>query len=153
MNTISLVLLQALLSLLITTDKVHKNHNHSFKNKNIIMQTSIDSLAGFELFLKSPNQYNFLCTATSKGEVISATFTEDGSLAIQYTSFWEDGDHSGKVKGKYDRKSNRFRGTYKTHDGRFSGEINFSFNQKGEADGTWDNGYGKIRMHLKTPKK
>lgn len=104
---------------------------------------------GIAIFLKDPSRYNFLCTNESRGEVLSASLRNDGTLHLTYSSFWSDGDHSGVVSGTYDRQNNIFNGSYKTHDGRFSGEINFSFNEKGEAFGSWDHGYGVIKISLK----
>ncbi len=113
------------------------------------MENPIIAVSGVDLFLKNPTDYNFICTSTSKGEVLSASLSENGAMIIEYASFWDDGDHSGITQGNYNRKKNFFKGTYKTNDERFSGEINFSFNEKGEAQGTWDNGYGVIKIPLK----
>jgi hypothetical protein len=131
------------------------NISKSYKDKNInqIMEiqteAKVQSASGIDVFLKDPSNYTFLCTSTSKGEVLEASITPKGELTILYESFWDDGDHSGVTKGIYNRKKNKFNGRYQTKDGRFSGEINFSFNEKGEADGSWDNGYGIIKIHLK----
>lgn len=121
--------------------------NHHLNSNN--MKSVVKEKQGVNTFLKQPSKYNFLCTETSKGEVIDASLSESGKMVIEYASFWEDGDHSGKAVGFYDSKKNRFNGTYKTHDGRFTGEMNFSFNEKGEATGTWDNGFGTIKIRLK----
>lgn len=124
-----------------------------FGNQNLLnkknMEETVKLSAGIEVFLKKPQQYSFLCTPTSKGEVLSAKLFDSNKMEIEYASFWADGDHSGKVVGVYKRKTNHFKGVYKTNDHRFSGEINFSFNEKGEANGSWDNGYGRIRIQLK----
>jgi len=104
---------------------------------------------GINVFLSDPTRYNFLCTDESRGDVLSASLTNEGTLRLTYSSFWPDGDHSGHLSGWYDSEKNNFVGEYKTNDGRFAGEINFSFNEKGEAFGTWDHGYGVIKISLK----
>lgn len=113
------------------------------------MENKIITIEGVDLFLKAPTSYNFLCTSNSNGEVLSATMSEGGEMIVEYASYWYDGDHSGRIQGIYNRDKNLFQGVYNTNDGRFSGEINFSFNEKGEAQGTWDNGYGVINIPLK----
>lgn len=141
-----LVLFITVVSSLVTVFQTKKTS--VFQNKNKMGKTII-AVSGVDLFLKNPTHYNFICTSTSKGEVLSASMSDNGNMTIEYASFWDDGDHSGKTEGVYDRKKNHFQGTYQTNDGRFSGEINFSFNEKGEAQGTWDNGYGVIKIPLK----
>ncbi len=115
----------------------------------LTMDQTITTSSGVDLFLENPANYSFICTPTSKGDVISAYLSDNGKMVIHYASFWDDGDHSGKTEGFYNREKNHFQGNYETNDGRFSGEINFSFNEKGEAQGTWDNGYGIIKIPLK----
>ena len=47
--------------------------------------------SGIAVFLDAPTRYNFLCTDQSRGEVLSATLTNDGALRLTYSSFWPDG--------------------------------------------------------------
>ncbi len=126
---------------------------HMFNLNTVDMVGASSELAakdeGIAAFLHDPTRYNFLCTAESTGEVLSASWSENGNLCIAYKSLWSDGDHSGKVLGTYDEDSNKFTGAYQTNDRRFSGEISFSFNKEGEAFGTWDHGFGVIKIALK----
>jgi len=101
------------------------------------------------VFLKNPTKYSFTCSETSKGEVLSAQLSFNGDMTITYRSIWDDGDHSGKATGKYNKNTHRFDGRYKTNDNRFEGEINFIFDKNGEARGTWDYGVGIILIELK----
>ncbi len=116
------------------------------------MKQTIDPDGPLRTFLENPTNYNFLCTSTSHGEVLKASITSEGILTIHYASTWEDGDHSGVAFGGYNPENHRFDGRYKTYDGRFEGEINFTFSDTGEAHGTWDHGYGTISIPLKDNK-
>ena len=119
--------------------KNEKRMNYSTVNKSYV-----------QAFLDNPTNYTFECTPTSKGEVLGATLSDDGEMTIRYQSMWTgDGDHSGVLTGTYDANKKRFNGRYETNDNRFEGEQNLIFNIKGEASGTWDNGYGTTVIKLK----
>ncbi len=130
-----------LASNLLSAQSMNEMQTNKFVNHNI------------SNFLENPTKYSFLCTETSRGHVTQAELSQTGILTIHYQSTWEDGDHSGIASGSYDANTNHFAGHYATNDGRFSGEINFTFSVTGEAIGTWDNDYGTIRISLMNSQK
>lgn len=141
MKTIfKIILIIGLYNVNVDTEKQNLKSNTNIENPNV------------KEFLRNPTNYTFICSATSDGEVLEANLNSKGVMIVIYKSIWDDGDHSGKLTGKFDKKQNRFSGRYKTNDNRFEGEINFEFNSKGEATGTWDSGFGTVKIRLKTKK-
>ena len=102
----------------------------------------------YELFLDSPSSYTFKC-GCEVGEVLSSTLSGD-KLTVKYRYPCGGEMRYGFLEGTYDRDDNRFKGIYNTENKRFYGEINFSFNDSGEALGSWGNGAGKLEMRLKS---
>ncbi|MBG6129991.1 hypothetical protein IWQ47_001926 [Aquimarina sp. EL_43] len=141
--TLGIALGYTVMSFFINEANLLANQQQKIMNE-VIKKSNIDP------FLKAPTNYSFSCTPTSKGKVLYAKLLQDGTLIIHYESFWEgDGDHSGVLTGKYNASKNRFDGFYKTNDNRFYGEQNLIFEKNGEAQGTWDNGYGTTHIRLK----
>lgn len=131
---------------------IYSHTNSKIMPKNYIQPHNKSEIetSNATAFLKNPTHYSFKCTTESVGEVLSATLSKEGKMTIVYQSTWKnDGDHSGILFGSYNPKTNHFEGHYKTYDGRFEGSQNLIFSENGEAQGSWDNGYGTTQIRLK----
>ena len=117
-----------------------------------IMQ-SINSSAtdneGANLFLRKPNNYTFKC-GCDLGEVLEVSLSKDGEMIVKYYYMCGGKKLYGFLEGEYDRAANKFEGIYNTENKFYYGPINFTFNDKGEATGYWDNGVGTVSMLLKS---
>ena len=100
------------------------------------------------VFLSNPTNYTFKC-GCGIGEVTSASL-KGNQLLVTYLYPCMGKTRKGFLEGTYDKTTNKFKGIYNTENKAFYGEMNFSFNGKGEATGTWGNGAGKVLIKLKT---
>ena len=104
-----------------------------------------------KIFLSNPTNYSFKC-GCDIGEVSSASLRGD-KLLVTYSYPCMGKIRKGLLEGTYDKTTNKFKGIYNTENKSFYGEMNFSFNDKGEATGTWGNGTGRVMMKLKNRTK
>jgi hypothetical protein len=100
------------------------------------------------IFLKKPNNYTFKC-GCDLGEVLNANLKKDGAMEVNYYYMCGGKKLFGILEGNFKKEENKFVGTYNTENKYYYGPIEFSFTAKGEADGIWDKGVGKVAMHLK----
>lgn len=117
----------------------------------VTLQTAVkvaDTTTGVAAFLEHPNNYTFKC-GCDLGAVTNASLADNGDLTVDYFYPCNGKKLYGKLTGKYDRTTNQFKGIYNTENKMFYGQIEFGFNERGEANGTWGNGAGTIKMHLK----
>lgn len=104
---------------------------------------------GANLFLRSPNNYTFKC-GCDLGEVLEVSLNNESKMIVKYYYMCEGKKLYGFLEGNYDSDANKFDGIYNTESKFYYGPINFSFNEKGEAIGFWDNGVGTVSMLLKS---
>lgn len=104
---------------------------------------------GGALFVNQPTQYTMKCVCEDPGNIIGASLSANGEMIIDYVYTCYEKGYTGKLTGHYDADKHRFDGFYNTNNGMFQGETHFSFNENGEATGTWDHGAGNVEIRLK----
>lgn len=98
--------------------------------------------SGYHDFLSNPEGYTLRCGDSHSP--ITAVFQDGEDLVIRYRYTGIAGTPDGELRGTYDLDLNRFDGIYRSLDGQWSGEINFSFCNQREALGSWGFGEGTV---------
>ena len=101
---------------------------------------------GLKTFLQQPQRYGFTC-GCEQGQIRSACLSGD-ALLIEYEYPCRGEERTGQIQAHWEQKAAKFKGTYNTQNGRFFGDIQFSFNLRGEGQGSWGQGAGSLEMKL-----